>query len=513
MKHVANHSVKDEEELFREILSPEMKDNPYAFVMSVFPWGEEGTPLEKEKPRTWQIETLKEITEHIQENKKRLARGEDPLTFKKAVASGRGIGKSTLVAWLNLWMLSCHLGSTSIVTANSESQLSSKTWPEIKKWHTLMVNSHWFEANVLSIRPMPWFQEIVANQLKIDTGYYYSQGQLWSEEKPDSFAGAHNSVGLLLIFDEASGIPKPIWTVSEGFFTEKTAYRFWLVFSNPRRNTGAFFECFHANRKFWKRRSIDSRTVEGTDKTVLNQIIEQYGEDSDEARIEVKGEFPNQSTMQFIGRDLVENAVLREIEDDPWAPLIMGVDPARYGDNDTIVRFRQGRNGRVIPPVVITHKDNMYVANVCAALIDKHQPDAVCIDVGNGTGVIDRLREMKYKVYEIWFGSTSPDPQWADMRTYLWAEMRAWLPGGAIDNHEDLKTDLVAPEKEYVRGSDVQKLESKDSMRHRGLSSPDHGDAFACTFFKKVARRDNKLSRSGNKSRTASGMDYKVFGD
>jgi hypothetical protein len=114
--------------------SSEIKEDPLAFVMLAFPWGEEGTPLAKEKgPRTWQKEILLEIKEHIRNNQLRMEMGEEPLLFQSAVSSGRGIGKSSLVAWLNLWMMTCNLGSTTVVTANTEDQLKSKTWAELGK--------------------------------------------------------------------------------------------------------------------------------------------------------------------------------------------------------------------------------------------------------------------------------------------------------------------------------------------------------------------------------------------
>lgn len=507
------YSGKDEQKLMAELWSPHIKDNPYNFVMFAFPWGKKGTPLEKFKgPRRWQKELLLEIADHIEQNKLRIELGEEPILYQGAVASGRGIGKSAVVAWLNLWMMSCHVGSTSINTANTEDQLKSKTWAELGKWHTLAINSHWFDKMALSLKPMPWLESALKEQLKVDTGYYYAQAQLWSEEKPDSFAGVHNYVGVLLIFDEASGIPKPIWSVSEGFFTEPTLYRFWLTFSNPRRNTGSFFECFHSMRNFWKRRNIDSREVEGTDKAILTQIIEKYGEDSDEARIEVKGQFPRQGDKQFISREVIENAKQRDLQEDNHAALIMGVDPARFGDDSTVIRFRQGRNARAIPPITMKHQDNMAVANKVAELINQYNPDAVCIDAGNGTGIIDRLKERGYRVHEVWFGSKSEDEEWANKRTELWARMRDWLGGGCIDGSQELSDDLAGPEYKFQGSSDKLRLETKEEMKARGLSSPDHGDALACTFAVKVARRDSKLFRGTSRNRIASGMDYPIFG-
>lgn len=504
---------QQERQLMADLWSEEIKDNPYNFVMYALPWGKKGTPLENlNGPRSWQKEELLAIAEHIHNNKILILNGKTPKIFKSATSSGRGVGKSALTSWLILWAMSCHIGGTVIVTANSEGQLKSKTWAEVGKWHTLLINSHWFEKMALSIKPAQWLKDAVQDQLKIDTGYYYAEAQLWSEEKPDAFAGAHNPNGMLVIFDEASGIPQSIWGVTEGFFTEPTARRFWFVFSNPRRNTGAFFECFHKQRNLWRNRNLDSRTVEGTDRDHLQSIIDTHGEDSYDARVEVRGLFPKQAANQFISRSIIDAAANRQTITDGYAALVMGVDPARFGDDKTVIRFRQGRDARSIPPIELSGADNMAVANKCAELIDKYNPDAVFIDAGNGTGIIDRLKEMKYQVHEVWFGSESPEPEWGNMRTYVWAKMRDWLGGGCIDNNQHLIDDLASPEYKFLGRSDKIILQSKEEMKKNGFASPDNGDALALTFTKTIARRDNKLSRSGQKTRVIKDMDYKIFG-
>jgi hypothetical protein len=144
-------------------------------------------------------------------------------------------------------------------------------------------------------------------------------------------------------------------------------------------------------------------------------------------------------------------------------------------------------------------------------LATKYNPDAICIDAGNGTGIIDRLREMGYKVHEVWFGHKSPDEEWANFRTYLWAKMRDWLGGGCIDADPDLTDDLSAPEYKFMGQSDKLRLETKEELKERGFASPDDGDALACTFAVNVARRD-LASRRDRKDRRAKGVDYDVFG-
>lgn len=492
------YDAKDEEKLMKLLWSPEVADDPYKFVMAVFPWGKEGTPLARFKgPRSWQEDELKKVGVHFRLQKKNLEKGVLPEPYHSATVSGRGPGKSSLVAWLNLWMMSCQLGSMCITTANTEAQLKTKTWAELGKWHTMALNSHWFERLALSLKPAPWFKELLEEKLKLDTGYYYAEALLWNEDNPDAFAGAHNFNGTMLIFDEASGIPKNIWDVSEGFFTEAVAPRFWFVFSNPRRNTGPFFECFHKNRAFWpNRRHIDSRTIEGIDRGVLDRIIAKNGEDSDTARVEVKGEFPSHGDNQFISRELVDQATLRDLEPDEHAALVMGVDPARYGRDSTSIVFRRGRDARTIPTLSLEKKSNMEVANKCAELIDKFSPDAVFIDAGAGSGIIDRLKEMGYKVTEVWFGGSSTEPEFANKRTEMWASMREWLAGGMIPSDQTLIDDLVGPEYKFVGSSDQVVLESKEEMHKRGLASPDNADALACTFFMRVARRDSAASRN-----------------
>lgn len=507
---------RHEKTLITELMDPAVADNPRLFTSMLFPWGQENTPLAKIKePRRWQIAALEQMRDHIKKNRERMALGQPPLVYRDSTVSGRGIGKTAFMAMLNLWLASTRLGATSIVTANTASQLESRTWAEFGKWHTLALNNHWFERTATKLKPAEWFGEVIRQDLKIDTAYYYVQCQLWSEERPDDFAGAHNNYGMMLMMDEASGIPSPVWKVSEGFFTDPILDRYWFVFSNGRRNSGEFFECFHKNRDYWYRRHLDSRSVEGTDHNYLNSIVQRYGEDSDEARVEVKGMFPQTGDSQFIGRDVIQSALDRDLDavTDPWAPLLMGVDPARKGKDKTVIRWRQGRNGRVIAPTKIKGADNMQVANMIAELINRYNPDAVFIDAGNGTGIIDRLRELGYKVREVWFGTKSPKPQYANFKTYLWGEVRDWLAGAAIDNDPELIDDLSAPNYDFEPGTDRIALETKKQLDRRGIASPDDADALACTFAEKVAPKNISLNR-GIRARNmniVSDLDFNLF--
>ena len=250
-------------------------------------------------------EVLSEIAEHIKANNGKI----DYETFRQSVSSGRGIGKSALVSWITIWMLSTRIGSTTIISANSESQLRSITWAEITKWLAMAINSHWFEVSATRLMPAKWLTELVERDLKKGTRYWNVEGRLWSEENPDAYAGVHNFDGVMVIFDEASGIADAIWAVTAGFFTENTPNRFWLAFSNPRRNSGYFYETHHSKRDFWKTKIVDARTVEGTDKQTYESIIAEYGPESTQAHVEVYGEFPGAGDDQFISAYVVDEAI------------------------------------------------------------------------------------------------------------------------------------------------------------------------------------------------------------
>ena len=480
------YNAEDEMSLMASLWTPALKDDPLKFVSFLFPWGQKNTPLENfSGPRKWQREVLRDIGEHIKQNNGKI----DFNVLRMAVSSGRGIGKSALVSWLVIWMLSTRIGSTTIVSANSETQLRSVTWAEITKWLALSLNSHWFEVSATRVMPAKWLTELVERDLKKGTRYWGVEGRLWSEENPDAYAGVHNFDGVMLIFDEASGISDAIWAVAAGFFTENTPNRFWMAFSNPRRNTGYFYEAFNAKRDFWRNKVVDARSVEGTDKAVYEQLIQEYGPDSVQAHVEVYGEFPSAGDDQFIPVYLVDDATQRPRYKDASAPIIIGVDPARFGADATVIAVRQGRDLNVIKRY--RGDDTMEIVGRVIEAIEEFNPTLVVIDEGGlGAGIVDRLKEQRYKqVKGVNFGNKSTKPiMYGNKRAEMWGNMREWLKTASVPTDKLLKSDLTSPKvKPDSKGTIF--LEGKKEMKARGLASPDAADAIAVTFAYPVGNR------------------------
>lgn len=494
------YSAQDEQELMARLWSPAIKDNPLAFVMFAFPWGQAGTPLENfTGPRKWQREVLQTIGDHIKENKGKV----DFNTLRHAVSSGRGIGKSALVSWITIWMLSTRIGSSTIISANSESQLRSVTWAEITKWLAMSLNSHWFEVSATRLMPAKWLTELVERDLKKGTRYWGVEGRLWSAENSDAYAGVHNFDGVMVIFDEASGIDDAIWAVTSGFFTENTPNRFWMAFSNPRRNTGYFYEAFNSKREFWQTKIVDARTVEGTDKQVYEQIIAEYGPDSSQASVEVYGNFPNAGDDQFIPASIVDDAMKRVKYQDDSAPIVVGVDPARFGADATVIVVRQGRD--IIKVIKHRGDDTMTVVGYVIEVIEEFKPALTVIDEGGlGAGIVDRLKEQRYKIRGVNFGNKAKNPiMYGNKRAEMWGTMKDWLKTASLPLDRFLKTDLISPMmKPDSRGTIF--LESKKDMKARGLASPDAADAIAVTFAYPVAHREyNSVTRRNAQSGAA----------
>lgn len=460
-------------------------DDPLGFVYFMFPWEVEGTALANETgPDQWQKEQMEEITAHLRQH--------PDLPFKSCTASGHGIGKSSQTAWLILWSTMTMLDANGVVTANSDTQLKTKTWAEVSKWWELACALH------------PMLRELFT--LTATAFYQNDREKIWrcdaipnNPRNPAAFAGTHNAnARVTIIVDEASEIQDPIWDTIEGATTDADTQILVLAYGNPTKNVGRFKEnTIGRFRSAWSHRQIDSRTVKRTNKAVLDGWVKAWGLTSDFVKVRVLGQFPSVGSMQLISPDLVAAAKAREPGYIPSDPLIVGIDVARFGDDKSVLRARRGRDAKSIPPKVWRGVDTMTLAGDIALWCADYHPDAVFVDVGGvGAGVYDRLIQLRVpNVYPVNFGGkggvfgmNGTQVRVANQSAAMWTQMREWMALGAIDDSADLEQDLVSREYGFNSDNAVQ-LEKKEDMKRRGLPSPDDGDALALTFAFPVAPR------------------------
>jgi len=448
-------------------------DDPLKFVLYAFPWGEPATALADESgPDEWQRGIMAEITTAIR------AGGDAQAAIQIAVASGHGIGKTGLVAWLILWFMSTREFPQVVVTANTSAQLGTKTWRELSKWHKLMINKDWFQWTATRfshvLYPEVWFAAAIP----------------WTEHNSEAFAGTHEK-HVLVVFDEGSGIADKIWEVTEGAMTTPGAM--WLAFGNPTQNTGRFSQCFGKYKHRWVTRQIDSRTAKMANKVQIQKWVDDYGEDHDFVRVRVRGVFPRAGSLQFIGLDIVAAAMRRKAESYTQFAKVMGVDVARHGDDQSVITLRQGNH--TWPQKKLRIPDLMQLADIVAGEIHEFKPDAVFVDAtGMGWGVIDRLRQMNFGkvVYGVQVGEkATAEDRYVNKRSELWAKGKEWLAeGGCLPEDPEIETDLTAPEYGYDKRMRIE-LESKSDTKSRGMASPDCADSFLLTFAVPIAPTTN----------------------
>lgn len=445
-------------------------------MLGAFPWGEPGTSLEHSTPDAWQLGILRDIKSGLLDLN---------TAIKLAVASGHGIGKSCLVAWIILWAFCTAPDTRGVVTANTENQLKTKTWAELGKWFNLFIAREHFTLTATALMSKDPSRE---RTWRIDQ-------VPWSEKNTEAFAGLHNkNKRILLIFDEGSAILDTIYQVSEGALTDADTEILWLVFGNPTRNTGRFRDIFtpsSPHSKGWRTRQIDSRSVAITNKTDIANKLEIYGDDSDYARIRVKGMFPRTGEMEFISASDVDAAMAREVTTSLTDPLALGWDVARYGSAETVGAFRKGRDARTIPWQFYRGINTVEAASKIHEAYLAYHCDGIFVDGGGvGGGVVDNVRNMHLHCYEVQFGGKDDvggtvwgidGEKYANKRAAMWGALRFWLRQGAIPNDPDLKSQLIGPTYWYNNRDEIQ-LESKEDMMTRGVASPDRADALALTF-------------------------------
>lgn len=467
----------------------EFRHDPLGFVMWAYPWGVPGSALQSESgPDEWQCEQLDEIGRRLRKNEK-LNLDE---VIREARASGHGIGKSAEVSWIIEWAIMTKMDTRGVVTANTDTQLRTKTWAELAKWHGMLnpMLQQMFKLTATAIystapgKEKTWRIDAIPN----------------SKTNPAGFAGLHNAgKRVLIIYDEASEIDDIIWDTSEGATTDANTEIIWCVYGNPTKPAGRFKEVMIGKlQHLWNSEQIDSRKVKRTNKATIAEWVKAWGEDSDFVRVRVRGMFPRTGTRQLISSEDVQNARRRDPGYIASDPLVAGLDVARFGDDRSVLVARRGRDARTIPKKEWRGIDTMELATQVAQWCREMKPDALFIDMGTfGAGVYDRLVQLRIpNVYGIDFGGASSTTEFngvsvrvANPRAAMWVNMREWLKVGAIDDDAQLEEELTGVQYGLAGAESSVMLEPKEMLKDRIGRSPDHADALCLTFAMPIGPR------------------------
>ena len=395
-----------------------------------------------------------------------------------AAKSGHCTGKSTTLAWLILWGVCCWLDVKVPCTAPTKHQLEDVLWTEVRKWQSRMIE--------------PWRSavKITADKVSLDRSPGYAVARTGRKENPEALQGFHADE-LLFIIDEASGIDDAVFQVAQGALSTPSSRV--IMASNPTRTTGFFYRAFHSQREHWKRFTLSCKASPFVSSEYIEQMEGEYGPDSDIFRVRVLGDFPGGGDLQFIRAADVEKAMGRFYGPEVYgyAPVVLGVDVALYGDR-SVIFLRQGLYARVLWSM--RGCELAVLSGIVAEKMREHKAAAVFIDaVGVGAGVVSHLRMMGLDPFAVQFGGGAIDPQYKNKRAECWGLLRRWLTEeqGWIEGGqyaEQIKDDMTGPDYCYDLKGKLQ-LERKEDMIKRGVASPDFADALALTFAFQVAER------------------------
>jgi len=406
-----------------------------------------------------------------------------------AMKACKGPGKTTVLSWVGLWFLGtrydANILSTSITFPNHRDNL----WKETALWYgksdylqsVFTMNTERIEARA---RPRTWWWSARSWSAEATT-----------EQQANSLAGLHSD-HVMILLDESGDYPEGVVHAAEGIFANKVEARLLLA-GNPTKVTGPFHRICtqEGGREVGRPGGLyyvvritgdpDSpRRSPRIDMENARSLIRRWGRDSYIVRVNVLGEFPLKGSEQLLDPQEVDEAMSLRLTaaDLHGFARVLGVDPARHGENATVIFPRQGRCA--FAPKEHRDLDGMQVAAVVAQVIDRWRPHLVTMDAGGvGGPIADRLTQLGYSVVQVDFGGKAiQSDRFLNRRAEMWWNMAQWIRGGgAVPAHQDLRNQLLAMPYEWSKES-LLKLPSKEKLAEQGLASPDHADALALTF-------------------------------
>lgn len=442
------------------------------------------------EPDDWQIDVAHDLRDYA----------------RVSVKSGQGVGKTGVEATLLLWFLVCFPYSRIVATAPTKQQLHDVLWSEVDKW---MNNS-----------------PLLPLMVKWTKTYVYLRGyeKRWfavarTATKPENMQGFHED-NMLFIVDEASGVADPIMEAITGTLSGENNKL--LLMGNPTKTSGTFYDSHTADRALYRCHTVNSENSRRANKDNIAAMKRKYGENSNVVRVRVYGEFPEQEDDVFIPISFLEQSIktemseatarafgkyrdgagnLQPIDVSGVERIEIGCDVARFGDDKTCIGYRVNEVVQIYKKY--NGKDTTWTTGTIAKLYKelkqrfqfKGQIGVKVDDGGVGGGVVDQLRNLRKSepavfgdmvILPVNFGVSIKHRYYADSTTYMMGVVRDLIapydnfghphtPEIILPDDSDLIGQLSCRKCEFLPNG-KQKVESKQDMKDRGLSSPDEGD-------------------------------------
>ncbi|HQT65365.1 MAG TPA: hypothetical protein PLO16_12715 [Acidocella sp.] len=411
-----------------------------------------------------------------------------PYKPRVAMSAAKGPGKSTLLAWMAWNFLATRPHPKIAATSITADTLADTLWAEMAKWQnrSTFLSEHfvWQKTRIFAkANPETWFMS----------------ARSWSKtadavQQGNTLAGLHADF-ILFLLDEAGGIPDAVMAAAEAALSSCVEGHL-IIAGNPTHLSGPLYRAATSERRLWHFVHItgdpaDPKRSPRISVEWAKEQIEKYGRENPWVKVNVFGEFPPASLNSLIGPDEVRAAIGRyyrgyEIGN---APLILGVDVARQGDDSSVVAARRGI--QMLPMKSYRGLTSTQGAGVVSRIWADEDADACFIDMtgGYGAGWYDQLNQLGKAPIGVQFSQAAHKAdRYVNKRAEMAFEFVEWIKnGGALPDIPELTAALTNTC--YTFQKDRLLIEPKDVVKAKIGYSPDHFDAGMLTFAEPVAAR------------------------
>jgi hypothetical protein len=383
-----------------------------------------------------------------------------------ALRAANGSGKtSTVIASILLWHCFCFKRSISVTTAGVFRQVESQLWPSLRNYVARLGGGWDVTSGEIRYTDPQGDTSRIIGYSATDPG----RAEGWHAED-------HTKHPLLMVVDEAKSVADPLFEAISRCQPTRL-----LIASSPGGTSGAFYRAFTKEANMWKTHAVAAKDCPHIPQIQIDEVIQRYGEKHPLTRSMIYGEFVDIGAESLvISLTQIQNCQNSPPDYKP-AERVAGVDFAAGGDCNVLC-VRDGN--KVLPMVAWRERDTMSAVGRFIVEFKKAglKPENIYADAsGLGMVMCDALAEAGWDVNRVNFGSTPYDPDaYTNRAAEMWYGMSKKIEACEIILPED--DDLIAQltcRRTTTNSKGKLGVESKDSMRSRGIASPDRADALA----------------------------------